>query len=652
MTVTLTAQNIGIDDIPQYAKQPTLWVRGDHLVAPSFVDNEDHREFRLAEAGKYDFMTFFNALSVMKWRRYTNAKAFHLRLSVKAEAAAPTTGEQSADKAMMSVTLTMADTYSFAPTPVQDVDPVAAPADGEWHDLSIAVPQGYANKRNPVLFGATVETTGPVRIRDARWDMDVDEEDVHDVEVSLCITTFKKEPYIRRNARIFHDAVLGSGTDAGRHFTLHIVDNGRTLHDEEVLAGDRIKLHPNVNSGGAGGFARGMIESIEQTPKATHVILMDDDVSLSPESLLRTYSLLKVVKDEWREAFISGAMMSLDEPDIRPEDMGFFNKAGWCQPIKPVMRMSVLHDVIENEAYQLPEPRNLFEDQYTQRYQAWWYCCIPMTQIERRGMPLPLFVRYDDVEYSLRNPPKIMSMNGLCVWHSPFFMRYDAAVERYQVARNLFIIRHASGCAPLSDFEDALFRQIQIELKRFNYDDAEVALEGFEDFLKGPDVTFAPGFAEKQFLGSHRRIEKLLPLEELDDELKKLGIDYRKLEMDDIVRDKPRTFLQRGLDFITFNGQRTPLPYTKAGKVAVCEANGGAYTGGELREAEIVVAISVPQRKGAIRHKNQQRFNELWKRYKKDVKEYHDRKDELDKLYREAFARMTTVKAWKEYLGI
>lgn len=651
MTVTLTAQNIGIDGIPQYAKQPTLWVRADHLVAPSFVDNEDHREFTLAEAGKYDFMTFFNALSVMKWRRYTNAKAFHLRLSVKAETAASVTGKQSADEAM-TVTLTMADTYSFAPTPVQDVDPVAAPADGEWHDLSIAVPQGYVNKRNPVLFGATIETAVPVRIRDARWDMDANEEDVHDVEVALCITTFKKEPYIRRNARIFHDAVLGSGTDAGRHFTLHIVDNGRTLHDEEVLAGDRIKLHPNVNSGGAGGFARGMIESIEQTPKATHVILMDDDVSLSPESLLRTYSLLKVVKDEWREAFISGAMMSLDEPDIRPEDMGFFNKAGWCQPIKPVMRMSVLHDVIENEAYQLPEPRNLFEDQYTQRYQAWWYCCIPMTQIERRGMPLPLFVRYDDVEYSLRNPPKIMSMNGLCVWHSPFFMRYDAAVERYQVARNLFIIRHTSGCAPLSDFEDALFRQIQIELKRFNYDDAEVALEGFEDFLKGPDVTFAPGFAEKQFLGSHRRIEKLLPLEELDDELKKLGIDYRKLEMDDIVRDKPRTFLQRGLDFITFNGQRTPLPYTKAGKVAVCEANGGAYTGGELREAEIVVAISVPQRKGAIRYKNQQRFNELWKRYKKDVKEYHDRKDELDKLYHEAFARMTTVKAWKEYLGI
>lgn len=651
---TLTAQNIGIDDIPQYAKQPTLWMRADHPVTPSYIDG-GHREFQLPVAGDYDLTTFFNALSVAKWRKYTNAKAFHLRMAVKASpfvAIDPAVVDEDG-KASIRVTLTMADTYSYQPTVVEGKGfSVEAPADDEWHEITIDVPQGLANDRTPVLFGAIITAPGVTDVRDARWDMDLDDEDVRHVEVAVCITTFKKEPYIRRNAHIFRDSVIGSGTEASKHFTLHIVDNGRTLNEDEVFASDRIQLHPNVNSGGAGGFARGMIESIEQEPKATHVILMDDDISLSPESLLRTYSLLQAVKDEWREAFVSGGMMSLDEPDIRHEDIGFFNKDGWCQSLKPVMRMSVLHDVIENEAFKPPYDLPGCEDQRTQKYQAWWYCCIPMTQIELRGLPLPLFVRYDDVEYSLRNPPKIMSMNGICVWHSPFFMRYDAAVERYQVARNLFIIRHASGAAPISDFEDALYRQVQIELKRFNYADAELALEGFEDFLKGPDTTFAPGFAEKKFLESHKKAEKLVPLEELDGELKKLGIDFRTLTSADIARDKPRSLFQRGLDFMTFNGQRTPLPYTKHGKVAICEASGGAYIGGALREAETVVAVSIPQRKAAIRHKDQARFNEIWKRYKDDVKAYRERKAELDKLYHEAFRRMTTVKAWKEYLGI
>lgn len=40
-----------------------------------------------------------------------------------------------------------------------------------------------------------------------------------------------------------------------------------------------------------------MIEAMEQAPRATHVLLMDDDVSISPESIIRTFNLLSIVND-------------------------------------------------------------------------------------------------------------------------------------------------------------------------------------------------------------------------------------------------------------------------------------------------------------------------------------------------------------------
>lgn len=43
-----------------------------------------------------------------------------------------------------------------------------------------------------------------------------------------------------------------------------------------------------------------MIESIRQKPKATHVLLMDDDVVVLSESIKRTYLLLLLAKEKYK----------------------------------------------------------------------------------------------------------------------------------------------------------------------------------------------------------------------------------------------------------------------------------------------------------------------------------------------------------------
>ncbi len=87
--------------------------------------------------------------------------------------------------------------------------------------------------------------------------------------------------------------------------------------------------------------------------------------------------------------------------------------------------------------------------------------------IKRNGMPLPVFVRYDDVEYGIRCNPTFMTMNGLCIWHSKFEIRYNAAVERYQSIRNGMIAQMTTGLAPSIDtFLRELHDQVDLELKK------------------------------------------------------------------------------------------------------------------------------------------------------------------------------------------
>ena len=58
----------------------------------------------------------------------------------------------------------------------------------------------------------------------------------------------------------------------------------------------------------------------------THVLLMDDDVKVSSESLKRTYNLLALAQGKYKNAFINGAMLAIEEPNQQFEDVSFVIK--------------------------------------------------------------------------------------------------------------------------------------------------------------------------------------------------------------------------------------------------------------------------------------------------------------------------------------
>ncbi len=623
--------NVLLEETRQYRTAPALYLR------TTCTAEEAEEGWRLSGPGTFDFTTFFNGLSVIKYDRYTTARSYSLHLELKGVAA--------------RVTQTCVDTYDYYSRP-QEKTRVEVAASDEWVPVDIEL--SYAP--TDVIVGFVIEAEGEVLLRNGYYAASVEDGAVREVELALSTTTFKKESYITHNIDLVRDQILGGDEAISGHFRMYVIDNGRTL-DAAALSGDGVTVYPNRNVGGAGGFAYGMLLAQEQG--VTHILMMDDDVEVSPESIKRTYNLLTIVNDEYADAFVSGAMMNYDEPDIHWEDLGFMTYNGIYKSLKPVSRLSILHDCATCEAFEPAE--DLYPDT-KQRYAAWWYCCFPVSTIRESGMPLPLFVRFDDAEYSLRVKPRFMTLNGICIWHLAFFMRYNAAQERYQTARNGLVGQAVTGVAPETNFFVELELSMRKELCKFNYDDAELICEGLEDYLRGPEWFAQKDVAERRFMDANRNKERLLPLDELAGLAKEVGVDFDRLRADDFFRDLPlggqgpagrlSSAFNRRLFESSLNGQLFGDLKPIEGKVALVEATGWSYPMGALFGVDTVVAVNIQLKAGVIRHRDNERGKALWQRYQQDVKRCQSEGPELKRRYAAARPLLTSVDYWRRYLDL
>lgn len=632
------------------------------LYYTSDVSIETHAPYsmKMLGAGMFDATTFMNALSVEKWQRYTYAEKFFLHLELRcAGDEQNVSGDDAAHEAhsdgmpCVRVVPTYADLFASEPHE-RSAQEVRVFASSEWQTLDVELDVSDG----PILVGFRLYTTSTLELKCAYYYTEVDSSHITTPELALCTTTFKKEPFVIRNAHRVRDCILTADDPIADHFTMHIVDNGRTLHEADVVA-PGILLHPNPNTGGSGGYARGMIEARHQAHRATHVLLMDDDVEVCPESIIRTYHLLALLKPEYQDAFIAGAMMCLEDPSTRWEDVGHMNRNGQCLSLKSPCSMALFENIVRNEV--ICSDKSLASIAETQdQYAGWWYCAIPMQTIDKVGLPLPLFVRFDDIEYSLRARPQFISMNGIAVWHMGFNSKYSAAVERYQTTRNSFITQCTTN---ISSLESLLVRfkslACELDLRKFNYDDAQLALEGFEDFMKGPEFIMKKGQVEERFMHANRAAEKLLPKADFEQVLEKQG-------MQDILQaygsayltkfeetfDTPRSFKQRFIDFITFNGQRYSwLTHTKT-TPAVIDHAGWLYQAGLISQRQELIVINRFDGSGTVRTRDPKRFTELHERLKRDLAQFAKTKDTLQERYKNAFSHMVSEEFWVDYLGM
>ncbi len=85
-----------------------------------------------------------------------------------------------------------------------------------------------------------------------------------------------------------------------KDFKVFVVDHGKTL-DEADLGKPKLRLVPNRNAGGSGGFTRGWIEALEEE-KYSHFLLMDDDIELESECIYKLFPLYEYAYSDFAVA--------------------------------------------------------------------------------------------------------------------------------------------------------------------------------------------------------------------------------------------------------------------------------------------------------------------------------------------------------------
>lgn len=213
------------------------------------------------------------------------------------------------------------------------------------------------------------------------------------------------------------------------------------------LLRDHVTLLNACNTGGSGGFIRGIRHALQQG-NYTHVLLCDDDAYLHPETLYRTLALLCLREGTQQglsarspsaaPCIISGAMFEKEAPHYCHCVLEKLNARGHHQIIIGQQDLNAssqsLNQLITKLRNSLTSAKSI-----AHQYAAWWYCCIPVSLIKEHGLPLQFFIRGDDQEYGLRLKAPIVTLNGIQIWH-PAFKNKKNAFRAYLGNRNYALI--------------------------------------------------------------------------------------------------------------------------------------------------------------------------------------------------------------------
>ena len=415
----------------------------DHWIGSPTLCRESG--FGLAAGRGASFCTFFNAFSHRKWRHLTELESVHLQLSGSGRVQLDLFDYSSSGAAwrILSVVLDLSSEGVR-----QDLPPLDN-FTGDLLAVKICALEGGA-----VIASMAWQTCQPVK---------------RDVALAAIITTYRREPAVSLAVESFSSTVCQN--TQGGPIDLFVIDNGRTL---KLPTRDHVTVIGNPNLGGAGGFARGLLEVIGGRGY-THALFMDDDAACEPESVWRAMALLAHAKDD--HLAIAGAMLLAQRPTIQYEKGAIFDLDGSRRSLWRALNqwrdLSDLGNVCANDPLDHPN------------YGAWWFFAFSLQQVT--AMPFPFFVRGDDVDFSLTHKFKVATLNGIATWCDNFGDKLNPSTE-YLSARSWMALAlmhcNRAGQRKALNFHLRVARQLAM---RFDYASMHAVLDGVQDALKGPD---------------------------------------------------------------------------------------------------------------------------------------------------------------------
>lgn len=475
------------------------------------------------------------------------------------------------------------------------------------------------------------------------------------VNIVIDICTYRREAYVCRNMRsLVRRIYQNHDLEVRKHLQAFVIDNGQTLSQceelQEILqtAEGKIRVFPNKNAGGAGGFTRGMIEALQRKDAEgfTHILLMDDDAVFDPDTFVRLYGFLATLKPEYQDMTVGGALLREDCAYIQHASGEMFRNCAIHTPDVELDLRSFCNCTKESQISCSNEE---------EFYSGWWYCCYSFNTVRPNNLPLPLFLHCDDIEYCLRNKhQKIVFLNGIGVWHKGPELLLPGANLYYDIRNNLITTAlHETGNIQRKS-RRYIFKALTSAIIRLKYEDARLIYQGMQDFFKGPGW-LASIDSEKLNNSLREYAYRPRPLEHYKTQL--TPEEYRGLntqlaqeqgspQIDAVFRRYKEAKSLHLKNLFTFNGWIFPHDKDRITAISVTELPYAFYRKRKvfLYEPETL--------KGILLKKSYLQLFHLLPCYLKILKSFNRNYDQVRQEYQNSFKTISNMTAWKEHLGL
>ena len=452
------------DILPLYA-DPETWATIDEepvrvTSVAQLANVLDRRRATVPAGRRVSFASYFNAFPASYWQHWTTVRS--VMLTVRTAGRGTVLVYRSNGSGVKQRILTN-EVDGAATTSVDLVLNQYSDGGWIWFDL-------VADAEDLAFEGAEW-TTDDVPARAGR--------------ASLGITTFNKPDYCVETLANLADApealelidrifVIDQGTD--------LVGDRPEFPGLVERLGEQLVVLRQPNLGGSGGFSRAMVETLARED-SDFVQLLDDDVRIEPESIRRSILFGQYATTPT----IVGAHMFdlLDRPKLH----------AWAEVVdeQPFMWRTLFqermpHDFSEGNLRQSPTLHMRLDADYN----GWWMCLIPKEALEKVGLALPAFIKWDDAEHCLRareaGVPTV-SLPGVALWHVSWVGKDDSIDwQAYFHARNRIVAALLHSRAPEGGTLLRHSRRVDLKhLMMMQYYPVALRHRALRDILSGPD---------------------------------------------------------------------------------------------------------------------------------------------------------------------
>lgn len=600
-------QNIVLPEM-EICEREKMYVKKDGEVYLS------HDKIVMMKGSICKFSTYFNSFSLNKWKKYTNINNLTLRINLNGY-----------------FKIDIYSVYTFRNNIVMEcIGSENVEICGE-KDINIDI------SKNDNIFFVLTAFRDNSEFYSGYYYTNTDESFLNDVSINIVMCTFRREKFLLRNVKLIYEKLMLNQKkyNAAEHIKIKIIDNdGGNILRNLISDTQNIKLYPNINAGGSGGFCRGMMESL-YAKDCTHILFMDDDVLIQIDALERTYNFLRLIKKEYNNSFIGGAMLRLDYKNVQLENLASCDFYNLRSLKESNIDLEKYYNVVYNE---IIENKNNI-------YSAWWYTCIPVSEVNINTLPYPFFIRLDDVEFSLRFKNEKISLNGISVWHQPFDYKYSSSMECYYSIRNSLILMFLRFDIKFLKVIKYITKRFISNIFRYDYEGASSVIDAIEDVNRGTDFLKTVNTADD--LKKHSlKNTKMKNISDIKDQ----EISYDNYRFENIAEESG---IHKIFRFITLNGHLIPNLFFRNLGESEYGISPGKYTNARNYFLNKRVIVYDPSfKKCAIKEIDRKKMFKLIYVFCIDVCRFMKNFKKIKNDFTNEFSYMTSENFWRKYLKL